>query len=67
MKGWGALRWALSMVSWTSAWLRGGRLAAPAAVGADHAGQARFDMHLGGIDERLETDEPETLELHCGP
>ena len=35
-----------------------------AAVGADDAGQARLDMHLGGIDEGLEAHEPEALELH---
>src|SRR5690606_10013505 len=32
VNGCGARRWALSMVSWTSAWLRGGRLAAPAKI-----------------------------------
>jgi hypothetical protein len=35
-----------------------------AAVGSDDAGQARLNMHLGGIDEGLEADEPEALELH---
>src|SRR5690606_15841583 len=32
VKGWGARLLALSMVSWTSAWLRGGRPAAPAKI-----------------------------------
>ena len=35
-----------------------------AAIGADHAGQAGLDMHLGGFDEGLEAHEPEALELH---
>ena len=35
-----------------------------AAVGADDAGQARFDAQFGGLDEALETAELEPPELH---
>ena len=35
-----------------------------AAVGADHAGQARFDREVGRFDEGFEADQAQPRELH---
>src|SRR5690606_26703123 len=35
-----------------------------AAVRPDHAGQSRLDQEFGGLDEGLETDQPQTGKLH---
>ena len=37
-----------------------------AAIGADHAGQARLDQELGRLDERLESEKAKTSDLHAG-
>lgn len=35
------------------------------AIGADNAGEARFDDEFRGLDEGLETDEAELVKLHA--
>ena len=37
-----------------------------AAIGTDHAGQARLDQKLGRLDERLESEKAKTSDLHAG-
>ncbi len=37
-----------------------------AAVGADHSGQARLDLEIGGLDEGFEADQAQPRELHKG-
>jgi hypothetical protein len=36
-----------------------------AAVRPDHAGEAGFDEEVGGLDEGLETDQPQSRQLHA--
>ena len=51
VKGWGALRAALSIVSETSAWFRGGRLEAPAKITSSMPVPRMALAELAGLDE----------------